>query len=124
MEVSGKKKGKITPIYKKVNRKTITVLESNLIRSVLVSKYKKWQQKLAKILKVRLADAYERGYKIRYKGSTRLKNGDVLFNSEQVLFYVAQEHNRTAIIVTAEATVTKPSVRGTLTILEKPKEKK
>lgn len=118
-----KKTNEKTVLKKRVKRKHVQILESEMVEKMLVTKYKKWQLFLAKLIKVEVNDAYTYLYRIRYKGSVKLKKNDVVFNSEQVLFGVLQENNRFAMISTAEAFVRRPKVYGNLTILEKSKSK-
>jgi len=107
------------PQEKKINRKSVSLINSELHEKRLMSKYKKWQHWIAKIIRVELADTYQYMYRIQYKGNARLKQGDAVVNSQGVIFAVAMESNRLAMIVTLDPYMEKPKVYDKLTILEK-----
>lgn len=103
----------------KVNRKYVEIVNSNLEKKRLMSKYSKFQQWISKRFKLELADTYQYLFRIQYKGRVRLKVGDAVVNSQGVIFSVVMESNRLAMLASIDNYMEKPVVRGKLTILEK-----
>lgn len=104
---------------KKINRKSVSLVNSNLHEKRLISKYNKFQRWVAKIIRVELADTYQYMFRIQYKGNARLQQGDAVVNTQGVIFAVALESNRLAMIVTLDSYKEKPKVYGKLEIIEK-----
>lgn len=107
---------------KKIIRQHVSIAESNLHEKQVQTMYSKFQHKIAKLFKLTLADKYQYLFKVRYVGNVRLKQNDVLINSEGVIFVVIMETNRIAMIVSKDAYIEKPKVYDKLTVLEKGKE--
>jgi len=108
---------------KKVQRKFVGIQQTEMLTRHKNSRYKKWQLKICKWIKVEPADTYQYSYRITYKGSTRLKPNDVVSTENGELFMVMMEQNRIAVIASSISYVNKPVVRGKLFIIEKPKTK-
>lgn len=109
---------------KKVQRKFVTIKNSELLKTHLNTKYKKWQLKIAKWIGVEVADTYQYSFRIDYVGSARLKVNDVVSTQDGELFGVMREQNRIAVLASSIAYVNKPVMRGKLYIIEKPKNRK
>ncbi len=107
----------------KVIRKHVSVQASEMTEKQVISKYKKWQLWIAKIIKVDLADNYQYLFRIDYKGNARLRTNDIVCNSDGVIFLVIKENNRMAILVSQKAFPDKPKMFGTLTIISNLKNK-
>lgn len=108
---------------KKVQRKFINVQKAEVVKKHLNSKYKKWQLKIAKWIGVEVSDTYQYLFRIAYKGSARLKVNDVVATLDGEVFAVMREENRIAMIASSIGYTKKPTVRGKLYIIEKPKNK-
>tara|TARA_R110000822_G_scaffold127454_1_gene262962 strand:- start:15329 stop:15664 length:336 start_codon:yes stop_codon:yes gene_type:complete len=106
----------------KQKSKYIKLRESNVENKQLKSRYNKFQLLIAKWLGVELKDSFVYTFRIRFYGG-RLKEGDVLANSENVAFVVIDVANNLALIMTYGAFTQKPKVYNTLTIVPKRKEK-
>ena len=105
---------------KKVQRKHVLITNSELVKKrIAVSKYNKFQLWIAKVFKLELKDRYQYLYRIAYKGTTRLKNNDIVCNTDGVIFVVVKEESRLAMIVSKDFFGEKPSVRGKLIIIDK-----
>ncbi len=107
----------------KIVRKRISIQSAEQTEKKAVSKYKKWQLWIAKIIKIDLADNYQYLFRIDYKGNTRLRQNDIVCNSDGVVFLVLKENNRMAILVSQDAFPDKPKMFGSLVIISNLKTK-
>lgn len=108
---------------KRIVRKHINVLQAEVIKKHLNSKYSKWKLKIAGLLRIAVADKHQYLFRISYKGSTRLKINDIVATPNGELFGVMKEENRIALIASSIAYDYKPNVHGKLFIVEKSKVK-
>lgn len=107
----------------KVVRKRISIQSSQMTEKRAVSKYKKWQLWIAKIINVSLADNYQYLFRIDYKGNVRLRPNDIVCNSDGVIFLVIKENNRMAMLVSQDAFPDKPKMFGSLHVISNLKNK-
>lgn len=103
-------------------KKFVTVNKSEVIKKHLTSKYKKWQLRIAKWIKVDVADTHQYAMRITYKGSTSLNINDVVSNEDGELFLVMKSTLNIAVLVSSEAYSYKPKMYGKLYIIPKPKQ--
>lgn len=101
--------------------KNVSMQQNNLVKTELVSRYKKWQLKICKWIKVQPSDAYRYMYRVTYKGNARLKVDDVVTNEQGVIFYVLKEENRIAVLSSYQPLLRRPQMVGKLFIQIKPK---
>lgn len=104
---------------KKVHKRFVTISQSEVIKKNLDTKYSKWQLRIAKMIKVEVADAYLYCFRINYKGNFKLKLNDVIINESGQIFAVLKELNRVAMVVSYDATTEKPLMYGKLVIVQK-----
>tara|TARA_R110000772_G_scaffold35637_4_gene85763 strand:+ start:363 stop:719 length:357 start_codon:yes stop_codon:yes gene_type:complete len=106
----------------KINGKIIKLKKSNVVKKERKSKYSKWQLQISKWIKVEPLDTYQYFFKIQYYGA-KLKEEDIIANSENVAFMVISVLNDIAIIMSYGAFSQKPKVYGSLTIVPKKTDK-
>lgn len=107
----------------KVIRKHVSVQASEMTEKRVISKYKKWQLWIAKIININVADNHQYLFRIDYKGAVRLRPNDIVCNSDGVIFLIIKENNRMAMLVSQDAFPDKPKMFGTLTIISNLKSK-
>ena len=103
---------------KKIKGKPVAILQSNLIEKQLNSKYNSFQRRIAKIIKVELADTYQYLFRFTYRGSVNLKLNDIVYNSENLAFVVVKISLRMAVVVSVKSYSNQPLMRGTLIVFK------
>lgn len=101
----------------------VRIKNSTVTEKRLVTKYSKFQLLVSKFIGVIPEDSYQYCFRIEYFGSIRLKVRDLVINSEKVVFMVVKESNGLAMLVASKAYNTKPKVFGSLTIVDREKQK-
>lgn len=104
---------------KKVHKTFVTISQSEVVKKNLDTKYSKWQLRIAKMIKVEVADAYQYCFRINYKGNFKLKANDIIVNESGQIFAVLKELNRVAMVVSHDAFTEKPLMYGKLVIVQR-----
>lgn len=108
------------PKKKLKKRKVINVQKVQILQTERVSRYKKWQLKICKWIKVEPADNYTYLVRIQYSGAHSIKPhiNNIIINTEGTLFTVIKESNRIAVIASLGALPNRPNLYGSFFIHE------
>lgn len=98
--------------------KFIKIRNDETVKRELVSDYNKFQLLLCKWFKILPLDSYRYYFRIEYYGN-KIKEDDVLMNSQNILFVVLKVTNNMALLISHGAFSEKPKIYDKLHIVEK-----